>query len=158
MEKRVLLAIFLSFLVLYVYQALFAPPTPTPAPAGPAATVPGTAPATEKPTPSPVVPTEPAPSSAAPLLGEASERDVRIETPNFVAVFTNRGARLKSWRLKKYQDNAKVPVELVPSALGDAHPLPFSLRVPQDAGVSSTLNGAVYSVSGAPGADGSISS
>ena len=32
MEKRVLLAVFLSFLVLYGYQALFPPPKPRPIP------------------------------------------------------------------------------------------------------------------------------
>ena len=43
MEKRVLLAVFLSFLVLFVYQSLFAPPPPQerPSPAVAAAPVAG---------------------------------------------------------------------------------------------------------------------
>ena len=90
------------------------------------------------------------------MLSDTSERDVRIETPNFVAVFTNKGARLKSWRLKKYQDLVKDPVELIANNFGDAQPLPFSLRVAQDPGVTNTLNSALYSVSGAPSGDGSI--
>ena len=34
-----------------------------------------------------------------------------------IAVFTNRGARLKSWRLKHHLDSQKQPQELVESEL-----------------------------------------
>src|ERR1700676_4200784 len=104
MERRVLLAIFLSFIVLYAYQALFVKPVPKPA------TAPGasTAPATTRPatngaaTTTPPTPTspsgqaalppaaakpEPAVSPAAkPLVSDASERDVRVETRDVIAV------------------------------------------------------------------------
>ena len=44
-----------------------------------------------------------APGEAATALVSASEeRDVKVENQHVVAVFTNRGARLKSWRLKDY--------------------------------------------------------
>jgi hypothetical protein len=73
MERRVLLAIFLSFIVLYVYQALFVKPVPKPgtAPVGSAA----------KPAPTPAAlpaaPVEPEPAAAAaapatPLVAEGS--------------------------------------------------------------------------------------
>ena len=42
MERRVLLAIFLAFLVLYVWQALFVKPVPKPLPAGNARNHPAT--------------------------------------------------------------------------------------------------------------------
>ena len=64
-------------------------------------------------------------------------------------VFTNRGGRLKSWRLKQYLDAERQPLELVASDLGGSHPLPFSLRAP-DAALTQSLNTALYSVSGAP--------
>jgi YidC/Oxa1 family membrane protein insertase len=147
MERRVLLAIFLSFIVLYVYQALFVKPVPKPgtAPVGSAA----------KPAPTPAalpaapVEPEPAVAAATPLVGDGSERDVRVETRDVVAIFTNRGARLKSWRLKHYQDEKHEPVELVSHEFGDKQPLPFSLRVPSEI-QTRTLNGALYSVAGAP--------
>ena len=102
MERRVLLAIFLCFLSLYLWQAVMVPPAPKPAastataPATPGATVPAV-PAAEKPVD---VGSTQAPPAEAPLVGEASEREIRVETRDVIAVFTNRGARLKSWRLK----------------------------------------------------------
>src|SRR5437773_7312625 len=104
MEKRVLIAIFLSFLVLYVYQALFVKPVPKPA-ASTTASAPASASASS-PAPAAVPPAAPnaaapatptAASSATALVGDTSERDVRVETRDIIAVFTNRGARLKSW-------------------------------------------------------------
>jgi YidC/Oxa1 family membrane protein insertase len=94
----------------------------------------------------------PAVATAVPataLVGDKTERDVRVENSDVVAVFTNRGARLKSWRLKHYQDEKHEPVELVSHEFGDNQPLPFSLRVPNET-ETKTLNGALYSVAGAP--------
>ncbi len=159
MERRVLLAIFLSFLVLYVYQALVVKPVPKPAGAraGAPASSPGPAaasqatPSPESQTPPNAAPAVPAPPSvpqAAALVGETSERDVRIETANFIAVFTNRGARLKSWRLKKYLDRDRQPQELVEQSL-PTQPLPFTLRTSDDQ-VNATINGALYKAADAP--------
>jgi YidC/Oxa1 family membrane protein insertase len=153
MEKRVLLAIFLAFLVLYAWNALFAPPPPETPPQR------ASAPAVSK----PVEPTKPAsqaelppePPAAAPLVGENSEHDVRIETRDVVAVFTNRGARLKSWRLKGYHDRTGAPVELVAHDTPATQALPFSLRVPDEA-LSKTLNNALFTVNGTPSNEGAI--
>src|SRR4051812_29006522 len=171
MERRVLLAIFLAFLVLYTWQALFVKPVPKPGAAtagatsgatpsvdaaAPAATGAGTtesaaaagslAPAAsaEGGTPTP----SPADAAAAPLVSETAERDVRVETREVIAVFTNRGARLKSWRLKRYRDQARQPQELVENELS-SQPLPFTLRTGTDA-TDATLNRALYKVAGAP--------
>ena len=131
MERRVLLAIFLSFLVLYFYQALVVKPVPKP----PAAIATSTAapqglPA-EAPRPAPKAPgpvTVSAPAATA-LVGDATERDVRVDTRDVIAVFTNRGARLKSWRLKHFLDQKNEPLELVATELAGTQPLPFSLTV-----------------------------
>src|SRR5262245_40543828 len=115
MERRVLLAIFLSFLVLYAYQAFFARPVPKPADTPIHA---GTSTGRAEPPGAEASPAR-APHEAAPrpaaaaVIGDSTERDIRIETPQIVATFTNRGARLKSWRLKKYQDRKGAPLELV---------------------------------------------
>src|SRR5438132_970854 len=166
MERRVLLAIFLAFLVLYVWQALFVKPVvkpgvPTAAtPAGAAApagvpagevpiasSTPSTPPATAAAPPPPAAP--PA-SAAAALVGEATERDIRVETREVIAVFTNRGARLKSWRLKRYLNQDREPQELIEHTIA-SQPLPFTLRASSDA-TTATLNTTLYAVSGAPAA------
>ena len=183
MEKRVLLAIFLSFLVIYIYQALLppaqrrttpaatAPPpgsgsapapsleasgtTPAPLEAAAATTSTTSSPLSTLPTSSTLSPGTTTTAPAAPLLSDTAERDVRIETRDVIATLTNRGARLKSWRLKNYPDEKGQPVELVSHEFGDAQPLPFSLRV-ADATVTSTLNTALYTVTGAPANEGPI--
>jgi len=156
MERRFIIAALLAFLVLYGWQALFVKPVPRPVTgaaqgdqsAGTTATAPppsvagaGGAAGTEQPS---------RPMAAAAVVGESVERDIRIETADVIAVFTNRGGRLKSWRLKHYLDALKEPLELV---VGDltARPLPFSLRVPDQA-MTATLNDALYAVKG-PAAD-----
>ena len=149
MERRVLLAIFLAFLTLYLWQALVMPPKKAPADA-PAADI---APAGND-TVSPSVPEKEPPkpveaAASSPLLGDTDERDTRLENENVVATFTNRGARLKSWRFKKHHDSAGEPFELVAKDAAASHTLPFSLRV-DDASMTRTLNEALYAVRGAP--------
>jgi YidC/Oxa1 family membrane protein insertase len=154
MERRVLVAIFLSFLVLYVYQTYIVKPAPKPAQAAApvaqsaraAAVSPGTS-AEAEPT-SPARPAAPAPPAAAALVGDTSEREIRVETQDVIAVFTNRGARLKSWRLKKYLDQQRQPQELIENAL---QPLPFTLGSGEER-LDLTLNGALYAASEAPSA------
>lgn len=160
MERRVLLAIFLAFVTLYLWQALFvrpqpkAPATSTSTAAGPTPVSPSS-PATAS---TPAAPAQ-APGAAAPesepLLGDTTERDVRIETADVIAVFTNRGARLKSWRLKRYLDLSHAPVELVVTDLDSSQPLPFAMRV-EDEALTRTLNSALYTVSGRPEGSGPI--
>ena len=140
MEKRVIVAVVLSFVVLYVYQAMFAPPPPAPRPkaaqtelaAGAAAAGAGqsVAPSGQPSLPS-GQPSSPgsygsADSAAAVVPAAAIEvaateaRDIVIETDAVRAVFTNRGAALTSWRLNRYKDRAGHPVDLVPQTLPDA--------------------------------------
>jgi YidC/Oxa1 family membrane protein insertase len=155
MERRVLLAIFLAFLVLYTWQALFVKPVPKP--------ISGTAPATTSESPAATgaqaansIPTSDVPPTAAPklaaplaaaLVAETTEREVRVETDDVVAVFTNKGARLKSWRLKHYLDQQKQPQELIEHL--PSQPLPFTLRAGSDA-TTSTANEGLYTISGVP--------
>jgi YidC/Oxa1 family membrane protein insertase len=167
MERRVLLAIFLSFVVLYAYQALFVRTAPKPATATSTPSASGGAPAANAPaasgTPATAAPAAgvtapgapvvsgtlaatPAPDTTA-VIGDTEERDIRVETPHVVAVFTNRGGRLKSWRLKNYKDNRGQQLELVATELAASRPLPFSLEV-SDQATTGTLNGALYKVQG----------
>ena len=147
MERRILVAVFLSFLVLYGYQTLFVPP-PSPA-TGPSA--PGTNGATatqgpEPPTPgpgfaSPDGPPPAVPTSAGsrpgritpierpmldPVVGATHPQDITVESAAFRAVFSNRGAALVSWQLKDYLEEGR-PVELIPRELPPEEPWPFTL-------------------------------
>ena len=154
MERRVLLAIFLSFLVLYIYQALVVKPVPKP-PNGAATTAPSL-PEADRPSTSssPAAPrpdenaASPAAPSAPPLVADANERDIHVETRDVIAVFTNRGARLKSWRLKHYFDEQHQPQEIIENTLA-SQPLPFTLQTSDEA-TTTTLNSALYTVSGSP--------
>ena len=144
MQKQFLLAIVLSFLVIYGWQALFPPPRKAPpaqqqataAPAG--SQTPGAQPATavEAVTPASAEP------AAAPLVSAAAEQDVVVESPMVIATFSTRGAVLKSWRLKNYHDGTGAPLELIPQNIPNS-PRPFTLDV-DDAPTSATLKGALY--------------
>ena len=151
MEKRVLIAILLCFLSLYLWQALVVKPVPKPAPTTaktPAAGTPETSAGPASSTQPPAEASQTSQPAVATLIGENTEREVKVETQDVIAVFTNRGARLRSWRLKHYLDQNQQPQELVVSQLGN-EPLPFTLRVanPQ---TNAVVNSALYAVSGAP--------
>ena len=150
MERRVLLAISLSFLVLFLYQAFVMPPAP-PDTAGNASVQQASAgsppsgngrrqPVRRSPAPPPV--------AEAAVVGESTERDVIIETQKVRAVFTNRGARLKHWVLKDYKDDSGQPLDLVPG-VGDR--LCRSRCGWTIAAATARLNDALYRVSGASG-------
>ncbi len=156
MEKRLLVAIFLSFLVLYAYQVLVVKPAADKAKRqAPAAAAPASGAATG----SPEAVTAGAGSAQAaapaspdqPVVADASEHDIVIETQTVRAVFTNRGAKLVSWQLKKFLDLKKHPQELVPSYLQPGRIHPFDLQV-DDAKATERLKYALYKVSGAASA------
>src|SRR5574342_293200 len=105
MERRVLLAIFLAFVTLYLWQAVvMPPPKPTEGESPAAASAPSDA---DTPAPAPQEPEPPkAPESVSnPLVAETAEREIRLENPDVVATFTNRGGRLKSWQFKRHHDS-----------------------------------------------------
>ena len=147
MERRVLVAVFLSFLVLYAYQAFLVPPSPPPPTQAPPP-VP-TAPAAE---PSGAPQRVPAPTAATALapaivLGDTREREIIVETATVEATLSNKGGRILHWRLKNYRDSLGEPMDLVPSDLPPDQPTPFSLRV-DDGPITERLNTALYRVSG----------
>ncbi len=162
MEKRVILAMLLSVVVLALYQTFLAPPPPVQPPVAATdagatsstaqpglATVPGApagigqpvAPAGMKPAPAaPAVPV------AAPIVADAAARDVVVDADAFVATFNSAGAVLTSWKLKQYLDPAGQPLELVPpptATSGGPLPRPFTLGT-DDAAQSVVLATALY--------------
>jgi YidC/Oxa1 family membrane protein insertase len=132
MDKRAIIGIALSILVLVVYQQFISwyygiPPE-------------GQAPIAEKngaeKFAAPAQPA-PAPSASAPaaqpipprVAAAQAAKEITVETDNYVAVFTTYGARLKSFKLKKYRssvDEKSPPFEIVQTAPGV--PLPLGVR------------------------------
>ena len=156
MERRVLIAVFLSFLVLYAYQTFFVPPAQPQQPrAAQPAAAPAPAPASTPATPASVAPAatpaspEPAAAPAA-VTTEAGERRILVDTATVEATFTNQGGRVISWRLKEYKNDRGQPLDLVPSAIPANQPTPFSLQV-DDEQITKRLNSAIYRVSGDSG-------
>jgi YidC/Oxa1 family membrane protein insertase len=163
MEKRVLIAVVLSFLVLYGYQAMFVkqpPPRPRQAAAGsqqagsqPSGTSPGAAPGTTSSTaPAATTPTTSggaataAVTAAEPVAAtvtEPAEREVVIDTRVVRAVISNRGGVIKSWRLKHFPDANHGPQELIPQGLPAGSAQPLTLRV-DDAAATERLKSALF--------------
>ena len=148
MEKRVLLAVVLSFIVLYGYQAMFPPPMPV-QPGGqpggqtgarPPAPAPSAVPQPAAVDPAPGVEAEALP---APVVADTEEREVVVENAFVRAVFSTRGGVLKSWRLKRYMDDGGQPLELVPLNVPAGSLKPFTLSV-DDAAVTARLQRALY--------------
>jgi len=147
MERRVFVAILLSFAVLYGYQALFVPPQK------PAVNVvePKERPAQTAPQATPqVVEQPPAEAEPAAKVSDSAERLIVVETSTSEVVLTNRGGRVLHWRLKDYRDAQGNPVDLVPSSVPEDQPKPFTLVV-DDAALTRRLNNALYRVSGDAG-------
>jgi YidC/Oxa1 family membrane protein insertase len=144
MERRVLLAISLSFLVLFLFQSLV-PPPPEPVPAAgqaagtaaPASPASGTSSAAAVASAAPPVATVPA------LKADDREREFVVTTADVEAVFTNRGGRLRHWRLRAYRDAAGAVLDLVPAT--DGAVLPFSLST-ADAAQTARLNESLFQV------------
>lgn len=153
MERRVVLAIFLSALVLIGSQWLLSPPPGAPDArsagnaSGPMFNTDGgaVAPPTGQ-TPPPPPPTLPnqAPVSV-PVVGDSEAREVVLESTFVRAVFANRGARLEHWVLKGYKDVLGQPIDLVPVNAPAGQPRPFSLRL-DDAAITASVNDALYRV------------
>ena len=156
MERQVLLAVFLSFLVLVLWQRWVGPPptaTPTDAviesPADERGPDPAAAlqPLTRVQQPAaalePAAPVA-APENFEPLVSDTEPREIVVEGEYVRAVFANRGAKLISWQLKQYDNDAGGWVELIPAEIEPAQAWPFSLGVPGDPGVTARLDEALF--------------
>jgi len=140
MDKKSILAIVLSLVVLYIYQVYVVKthPQKQPAPAQSKATI------VEK-TGEKVAGTQfgAAQINAALLQQKKTSeyKEIPIETEEYIAVFTTRGAALKSFKLKKYRetiDKNSALVELVNVKTGMPCPLTLSFAgsdfdIPDDA-------------------------
>lgn len=89
-----------------------------------------------------VISKQPVPSPA--LKQAASETETVVENELIKVTFTNRGALVKSWILKKHlSDDQKQPLDMVNKRAAEAHGYPLSLFT-WDETVGKTLNTAMY--------------
>jgi YidC/Oxa1 family membrane protein insertase len=148
MEKRFVAAFALSIVILLgwslISKRLFPPPPPPPqaAPSAPAA--PETAPASTPPPAARTEPTTPAVSTAA-AIAEAAEQQIRLETDLAEIVLTNRGGRVRSWRLKQFESAGRA-VDFVSDAARREDLLPLAL-VFDDRAILPGVNTALFAVS-----------
>ncbi len=126
MEQRVLLVFLLTFVVIVLFQAVFKKYAPAPPPLtqrethGPAAT---SAPVGNP--PPPVAATTPAKALGAKQA--SAEAETVVENDLYRITFTNRGAQVKSWILKKFDDDHGRPLELVNRVAAARYGFPLSL-------------------------------
>ncbi len=143
MERRLLLVFALTFLVILAFQPLLKKYLPTPPPP-------------EKQTqtqaqPQPAQPSNPPPTAqahvAVPPAGvtkqASSEAETVIENDLYRIAFTNRGGQVKSWILKKFDDDQGKPLELVNNAASAKYGFPLSLWT-YDETLRNKLNSALY--------------
>jgi YidC/Oxa1 family membrane protein insertase len=138
MERRLLLVFALTFLIILASQPLlkkYGPKTPEPpkqtenvaAPPAPAEAMVG-------------------PPATTPVAGgkkAAAESETVVENDLYRIRFTNRGAQVKSWVLKKYKDDKGQPLELIQKIAADKYGYPLSLWT-YDETLRNRLNSALY--------------
>ncbi len=126
--SRVLVAVILSLVLVFAYQELVLkrlyPPPPEQAAQKAKTRALGTSPSAKAPIPAPSAVSTPAAAAppALPAPAGGPERLVVVDTDLYRATFTTRGARLKSFKLKRYRETASPqspPYEMIrPSADG----------------------------------------
>jgi YidC/Oxa1 family membrane protein insertase len=162
MEKRIFLAVVISIAVLGLWSwalpKFFPELAKKPEPVKVATTSTATTPATSTTAPtttrggaaSPAIPQSTI--AAAPAASQAAVTAARVQTstidaPEFTAVFSNRGAQLVSFQLKKYhrKDKPQQNVDLVRAREGNRHDFPFAFDTVNEP-LNATLNSALYTV------------
>ncbi len=146
-EKRLLLVFLLTFVVLVIFQPLLKKymPQPPAAPAqkqsAPEQSAAGSAAAGPSATLTPAVPSTSA-HAVAVNKQASSEAQTVIENDLYKITFTNRGAQVKSWILKKFDNDAQNgPLDLVNSAAAEKYGYPLSLwTYPSSTGDESLRN------------------
>jgi YidC/Oxa1 family membrane protein insertase len=145
-EKRVMIAVGLSFLMLIVWRFAFPPPPEPKKPVAvqPVARVVPPVPAaqTKGPAKSPHASAAPRPAGLPVLTGGKAE-DVVVESDLYRVTFSTQGAAVKSWVLKKYRDAKDEPLDVVngPACEALGYPMKLSLA---NRDLADKLNAAIY--------------
>jgi YidC/Oxa1 family membrane protein insertase len=141
-ERRLLLVFLLTFLVLIAFQPLLKKFEPPPPPQEKHAAPEQTTPPAVTPTPAAVSPAMAPPPAVTKQA--SSENEIVIENDLYRITFTNRGAQVKSWILKKFDNDAQNgPLELVNSTAAQKNGYPLSLWT-YDESVRNRLSSSLY--------------
>jgi len=123
-EKRMLIAFVLTMLILLVMEPFISRYAKQQTP--PATSTPPAAQSAQ-----PTAPAEAKPAAAAPAVtgtkAATAESETVVENDLYKITFTNRGAQVKSWILKKYHDEKGNPLELVNTLAAAQYGYPLSL-------------------------------
>ncbi len=164
-ELRLLLAALLCMVVVIVWTKYFGPKPPLNPTQGPQATpsapaTPGTTPSnasakSDHTSPAAGTPSaaRAAPAPATPPKSAQEERSVVVENDLYRVEFSNRGAVVKSWQLKKYKDDSNPPqtLDLVhPKVSEQTGGWPMAV-VLDNADWEKAANGGLYETSAASG-------
>jgi YidC/Oxa1 family membrane protein insertase len=142
-EKRVLIVFILTFVLFVLFQPLlkkYFPQSATPPSQSQSSPTPATGTASNS-----AVATPPAPVAAIPqgTKQASSESETTIENDLYKIRFSNKGAQVKSWILKKYTDDQGAPLELVNKAAAEQYGYPLSLWA-YDESIRNKLNSVLY--------------
>ncbi len=145
----------LTMVILFGYQYFFkpkeAPPkpqqtqtqqtqqTPAPAAAAPQST-------TE---PTKTTAAAGAPAVQTPTITAAAQCDITVENELYKITFSNRGGEVKNWILKRYNDSAGKPLDMVQQQAAEKFGRPLSLYTYEPA-LNDQLTQALYQVNGTP--------
>ncbi|HWY32035.1 MAG TPA: membrane protein insertase YidC [Candidatus Acidoferrum sp.] len=145
MERRLLLVFALTFLVIVLFQPILKKYLPQATPAPPAQTqnaapiVPPATATSQGPSAQPTIP----PLHAGATKQATSESETVVENGLYRITFSNRGAQVKSWILKKYDDDRGQPLDLVNNLAAEKYGYPLSLWT-YDETQRDKLNSALY--------------
>jgi YidC/Oxa1 family membrane protein insertase len=149
-EKRLLLVFLVTFVAMLLAQPLlkkYFPQPVTPPPQSQSAQTQGTSTASSTAAPiSSAAATHAGQSGASSVVTKqaTSETETVIENDLYRITFTNRGAQVKSWILKKFDNDAQNgPLDLVNASAAEKYGYPLSLWT-YDEGLRSKLSSALY--------------
>jgi YidC/Oxa1 family membrane protein insertase len=83
--------------------------------------------------------------AATPAVTAALETETTVENEQYKIVFTNRGAQVRQWILKKYTDSAGKPLDMVQPQVAEKFGFPLSFFTYEPA-LTGQLNQALYQV------------
>jgi YidC/Oxa1 family membrane protein insertase len=138
-EKRVLLAVALTFALLMLWRYLFVPPQPL-HPSAPPVSKPETVNAL---VPRHAAPAPVPPKVKLPVTAGTRARDIVVQNSVYRVTFSTQGALVKSWILKKYQDAQDRPLDVVNTGACTQLGYPMSIDL-ADTALAAQLNSGIY--------------
>jgi YidC/Oxa1 family membrane protein insertase len=147
MERRILLALALSFLLITLTRPFWEPQRP-PQPPPPDGKETAKELVQQLPKEEPAAPQSAAPTPVVLMAGESkqaeAERWIEVETDLYRLKMSNREAIVRSWVLKKYKDSHGKPLEFVDEKKAGLYGYPLSIRIDREEGLTKSLRSALY--------------